>query len=50
MIATLHHGTIWAENTENGPRFSFVLPLHAQPQAGYVQNGFHENEYLAEVL
>jgi signal transduction histidine kinase len=50
MIATLHHGTIWAENTENGPRFSFVLPLHVQPPAGDVQNGSHENEYLAEVL
>ena len=27
MIAKLHHGRIWAENTEAGPRFSFVLPV-----------------------
>jgi signal transduction histidine kinase len=50
MIATLHNGTIWAENTEDGPRFSFVLPVHSQLPAYAAQNGSHENEYLAEVL
>jgi signal transduction histidine kinase len=27
MIATAHEGRVWAENTEYGPRFSFVLPV-----------------------
>jgi signal transduction histidine kinase len=26
MIVTLHDGRVWAENTESGPRFSFVIP------------------------
>ena len=28
MIALRHDGDIWAENTDSGPMFSFVLPLH----------------------
>ena len=28
MILTQHDGRVWAENTEAGPMFSFVLPLH----------------------
>ncbi len=27
MIVTSHDGRVWAENTEHGPRFSFVLPV-----------------------
>lgn len=27
MILTSHDGRVWAENTEHGPRFSFVLPV-----------------------
>jgi len=27
MIMTAHDGCVWAENTENGPRFSIVLPM-----------------------
>jgi signal transduction histidine kinase len=27
MIVTSHGGRVWAENTEHGPRFSFVLPV-----------------------
>jgi signal transduction histidine kinase len=27
MIITAHEGRIWAENTEQGPQFSFVLPV-----------------------
>lgn len=27
MIITAHEGRVWAENTENGPRFSFILPV-----------------------
>jgi signal transduction histidine kinase len=30
MIATLHDGRVWAENTDRGPMFSFVLPV--QPE------------------
>lgn len=28
MIVKEHDGQVWAENTESGPMFSFVLPLH----------------------
>jgi signal transduction histidine kinase len=28
MIITQHDGKVWAENTESGPMFSFVLPLY----------------------
>jgi signal transduction histidine kinase len=27
MIITQHEGNVWAENTESGPMFSFVLPM-----------------------
>lgn len=30
MIATQHEGRVWAENTDIGPMFSFVLPVHAK--------------------
>jgi signal transduction histidine kinase len=30
MIITAHEGLIWAENTEQGPRFSFVLPVRSE--------------------
>ena len=29
MILTLHNGCVWAENTVDGPQFSFILPLRA---------------------
>lgn len=28
LIVAQHDGHVWAENTESGPSFSFVLPLH----------------------
>ena len=28
MIITSHEGRVWIENTEYGPQFSFVLPVH----------------------
>jgi signal transduction histidine kinase len=28
MIITQHEGRVWAENTEVGPKFSFILPIH----------------------
>ena len=30
MIITAHNGRVWAENTENGPMFSFILPLRVE--------------------
>jgi hypothetical protein len=27
MIMTRHEGRIWAENSNSGPSFSFVLPM-----------------------
>jgi signal transduction histidine kinase len=30
MIATQHEGRVWAENTDIGPMFSFVLPIHTK--------------------
>jgi signal transduction histidine kinase len=29
MIVTLHEGRVWGEDTDQGPRFSFVIPLHS---------------------
>jgi signal transduction histidine kinase len=31
MFALQHEGMIWAENTEEGPQFSLVIPAHAHP-------------------
>jgi signal transduction histidine kinase len=28
MIIAQHDGHVWAENTDSGPMFSFVLPIH----------------------
>src|SRR5262249_22968706 len=28
MIISQHEGRVWAENTDSGPKFSFVLPLY----------------------
>lgn len=37
MILSTHDGRVWAENTEDGPCFSFVLPIrHAEPQASEI--------------
>ena len=36
MIVNQHDGHVWAENTESGPMFSFVLPFY-QPDAVPVQ-------------
>jgi len=34
MIISQHEGRVWAENTESGPRFSWVLPVQQREQAG----------------
>ena len=36
MIVNQHEGHVWAENTENGPMFSVVLPF-SQPDAALIQ-------------
>jgi signal transduction histidine kinase len=33
MIIRAHDGRVWAENTDHGPRFSFVIPVQAAEQA-----------------
>jgi len=35
MIVTAHEGRVWMENTEYGPRFSFVLPVHSVRPEGW---------------
>jgi len=50
MIATQHDGAVWAENTERGPRFTFVLPVHSQPPDYNSENDQKEYSKYAEVL
>lgn len=33
MILNQHEGCVWAENTEAGPRFSFILPIYRREPA-----------------
>lgn len=33
MIVTQHEGRVWAENTERGPQFSFILPTRPKSMA-----------------
>jgi signal transduction histidine kinase len=34
MIIRLHDGRVWAENTDQGPRFSFVIPIRSAVKSG----------------
>jgi signal transduction histidine kinase len=34
MIIQAHEGRVWMENTDYGPRFSFVLPIYSAKSAG----------------
>jgi len=34
MIIQTHEGRVWMENTDYGPRFSFVLPIYSAKSAG----------------
>jgi len=48
MIALQHDGDIWAENTDSGPMFSFVLPVRRLERAGAIGRNqtagrLHEN-------
>lgn len=42
MIVAEHEGRIWAENTAQGPRLSFVLPLPARDTAPGERNESHQ--------
>jgi signal transduction histidine kinase len=33
MILHAHQGRVWAENSDSGPRFSFVLPLRTRAES-----------------
>jgi signal transduction histidine kinase len=37
LIITQHEGRVWAENTEAGPMFSFVLPLYTTEAAQTIE-------------
>jgi signal transduction histidine kinase len=50
MIATQHEGTIWAENTENGPMFSVLLPFHLRPAAQFSEQDPRQLTRYAEVI
>jgi len=48
MILRQHNGRIWAENTEAGPLFAFVLPYQGkQPESEFDRNSLSN---LAEVI
>jgi len=47
MIVQAHEGRIWLENTEYGPRFSFVLPIHFAPSDHHLEE---ELELLTEEI
>jgi signal transduction histidine kinase len=49
MIITQHEGCVWAENTTEGPRFSFILPARfglartwEVPHGAYMNSGYTE--------
>lgn len=39
MILHAHEGRVWAENSEAGPRFSFVIPLRRRTDADLAEDG-----------
>lgn len=36
MIVSLHNGSVWAENTLDGPQFSFVLPVRLAEEGSHL--------------
>jgi len=46
MILSQHEGRVWAENTDFGPRFSFVLPIYQREFPIYLN---HQRERLNQV-
>jgi signal transduction histidine kinase len=50
MFASQHDGSIWAENTDRGPRFSVVLPAHAMAQVEFSERDQQRSPQLVEVV
>jgi signal transduction histidine kinase len=50
MFASQHDGSIWAENTERGPRFSVVLPARAMAQVELSERDHERSPHLVEVV
>jgi signal transduction histidine kinase len=47
MILHAHGGRVWAENSEAGPVFSFVLPIRTEQGSAAHSNGFEGRETAA---
>jgi signal transduction histidine kinase len=50
MFASQHDGSIWAENTDRGPRFSVVLPARALAQVELSERDQERSPRLVEVV
>jgi signal transduction histidine kinase len=50
MFASQHDGSIWAENTDRGPRFSVVLPARALAQLDISERDHERSPQLVEVV
>jgi signal transduction histidine kinase len=50
MFASQHDGSIWAENTDRGPRFSIVLPARAMAPAEPSERDHERSPQLVEVV
>jgi signal transduction histidine kinase len=50
MFASQHDGSIWAENTDRGPRFSVVLPARAMAQVELSERDQQRSPQLVEVV
>lgn len=50
MFASQHDGSIWAENTDRGPRFSVVLPARAMAQVELSERDQERSPQLVEVV
>jgi signal transduction histidine kinase len=50
MFARQHDGSIWAENTDRGPRFSVVLPARAVAQVELSERDQERSPQLVEVV
>jgi two-component system clock-associated histidine kinase SasA len=49
MILSAHEGKVWAENTDEGPRFSFVLPTRTLEPSGD-ENGTRQPQLIQTEL
>lgn len=50
MFASQHDGSIWAENTDRGPRFSVVLPARTKAQVEISERDHERSPQLVEVM